>query len=151
PLRSEPYRHEWVSLRLFQAFVLWATQGEQSDLLWLERLAKIASDDESGVMAGLLADRPQHSPNPFKTLPPLAQAVGWLIVSHHRLPKFNPNERKEVNNAPTIERIDDWLTGKKFKPSWNSPQCEYDDWKKEEWERSEEHTSELQSRENIVY
>src|SRR5690554_4283449 len=46
-LRSEPYRHEWVSLRLFQAFVLWATQGEQSDLLWLERLAQIASDDES--------------------------------------------------------------------------------------------------------
>lgn len=134
-LRSEPYRHEWVSLRLFQAFVLWATQGEQSDLLWLERLAKISAEDEPDILAGLIADRPKSSPNPFKTLPPLAQAVGWLIVSHHRLPKFNPNERKEINNEPTVERIDDWLTGKKFKPSWNSPQCEYDDWKKEEWEQ----------------
>ncbi len=30
---SEPYRHEWISLRLFQAFV-----GELSDREWLEKL-----------------------------------------------------------------------------------------------------------------
>lgn len=133
-LRSEPYRHEWVSLRLFQAFVLWATQGEQADLLWLERLAKIASDDESEIMAGLIADRPQHSPNPFKTLPPLAQAVGWLIVSHHRLPKFNLNHGNR-NCEPTPDGISEWMTDRVFKPSWNSPQCEYDDWKEKEWEQ----------------
>lgn len=81
-------RHEWVSLRLFLAFV-----GEDDDAGWLERLA-----DESSVDATTWTARDRYlrdgeaigiSPPPFRDLTeraPLAAAIGWLVVSHHRLP-----------------------------------------------------------------
>jgi CRISPR-associated endonuclease/helicase Cas3 len=128
--RSEPYRHEWVSLRLFQAFV-----NGQTDQHWLESLANIAVNDEAAVLHRLVKDSPQNASNPFQALPPLARAIGWLIVSHHRLPKFSIKQGKENNNEPTIERIDEWMTGKRFTPSWNSPQCEYDDWPEKDWQQ----------------
>lgn len=125
-LRSEPYRHEWISLRLFQAFVA----GQATDRQWLEKLANVTAGDE----AEPFKDSPQNTSNPFKGMPPLAKIVGWLIVSHHRLPKFHKNDRKETNNAPPIDRIDEWMTGKGFMSIWNSPQCEYDDWKSTDWQ-----------------
>ena len=77
------YRHEWVSLRLFQAFV-----GSDDDETWLGRLAALAPDDlarwinpQTLVRDGIDAGAP-----PFAGLPPLAQAVGWLVLTHHRLP-----------------------------------------------------------------
>ncbi len=79
------YRHEWVSLRLFQAFV-----GDDDDADWLARLADAQRDDAQDWLApgrylrdGLDADIETH---PFRQLPPLAAAIGWLIVTHHRLP-----------------------------------------------------------------
>ncbi|PJK08882.1 type I-F CRISPR-associated helicase Cas3 [Lysobacteraceae bacterium NML120232] len=77
------YRHEWLSLRLFLAFV-----GEDDDTTWLQRLAEPAAKDDAtwldktrlfrdGLDAG-------HRP-PFKGLPPLAAAIAWLVVTHHRL------------------------------------------------------------------
>ncbi|WP_298434360.1 MULTISPECIES: type I-F CRISPR-associated helicase Cas3f [Pseudomonadota] len=79
------YRHEWVSLRLFQAFV-----GGDDDAGWLARLADTQRADAQDWLApgrylrdGLDADIEAH---PFRQLPPLAAAVGWLIVTHHRLP-----------------------------------------------------------------
>ncbi len=78
------YRHEWVSLRLFLAFV-----GKDDDETWLHRMMEPSGKDDSCWMAagryhrdGLDAD----TPPPFKHLPPLAAAIGWLIVTHHRLP-----------------------------------------------------------------
>ncbi|QWT45902.1 type I-F CRISPR-associated helicase Cas3f [Azospira inquinata] len=78
------YRHEWVSLRLFQAFV-----GQDGDEAWLTRLAAPATWDQDTWTApgrygrdGL--DAP--APTPFPHLPPLAAALAWLILSHHRLP-----------------------------------------------------------------
>lgn len=86
------YRHEWVSLRLFQAFV-----GRDDDATWLARLAQpgaadLASWDDwrSGRFQRDGLDT-QLTP-PFQALAhaPLAQAVGWLIVTHHRLPLLPP-------------------------------------------------------------
>src|SRR5690606_24314040 len=64
------YRHEWVSLRLFLAFV-----GEDDDATWLARLASPSATDAASWLAagrylrdGLDAD----APPPFKGLPPLA-------------------------------------------------------------------------------
>lgn len=78
------YRHEWVSLRLFLAFV-----GEDDDAGWLQRLASASDQHDSDWLAasrfkrdGLDAD----APPPFRNLPPLAAAIAWLVVSHHRLP-----------------------------------------------------------------
>ena len=93
------YRHEWVSLRLFQAFV-----GTDDDAGWLQRLASAADDamqatafealwlDKGGRLfcdglsdVGLNAVQ-KDTHNPFKVLPPLAQALAWLVLTHHRLP-----------------------------------------------------------------
>lgn len=82
------YRHEWVSLRLFEAFV-----GHDDDATWLGRLVNPTPEDDATWLdwpGGRLhrdgMDDPV--PAPFASLAhaPLAQAVGWLIVTHHRLP-----------------------------------------------------------------
>lgn len=76
------YRHEWISLRLFQAFV-----GDDNDRGWLTRLAEGRTADESTWLARLERDGLDGVPkSPFQSLPPLAAAIGWLIVTHHRLP-----------------------------------------------------------------
>lgn len=78
----DPYRHEWVSLRLFQAFV-----GQDDDATWLQRLAAGAKGVNEQWFAKLVKDGIDTVSNaPFKAMSPLAQAIGWLIVSHHRLP-----------------------------------------------------------------
>jgi len=89
------YRHEWVSLRLFQAFV-----GEDDDEGWLRRLADADMFDEKSWLAegqyqrdGLnAADK-----YPFRNLltkAPLAAAIAWLIVTHHRLPAVPVDNEK---------------------------------------------------------
>ncbi|WP_143366151.1 hypothetical protein, partial [Escherichia coli] len=52
----QPYRHEWISLRLFQAFV-----GEQPDEVWLEKLGKLTADDETAILECLQNDTPHFS------------------------------------------------------------------------------------------
>lgn len=96
------YRHEWVSLRLFQAFV-----GEDDDEGWLNRLADSEQVDEQQWLAlsryqrdGLDAD----DRYPFRSLPPLAAALGWLVLTHHRLPV-----------APVIENEQQQRLGKRSK------------------------------------
>ena len=117
----EPYRHEWVSLRIFQAFI-----KEKNDKEWLEQLANIDRACEGKMLINLasLRDGIAVNPvNPFRTLPPVAKLVAWLIVSHHKLPQYPKNE----DNPPTFENIDKWLTDN-FEACWNSPQCLKDDW-----------------------
>lgn len=119
----EPYRHEWVSLRIFQAFI-----GERDDKDWLEDLANIDNSAEDKMMANLasLKDGIYLNPiNPFKALPPVAKLVAWLIVSHHKLPQYPKNE----DNPPTFENMDKWLSDS-FEACWNSPQSLNKDWQK---------------------
>lgn len=78
------YRHEWVSLRLFAAFV-----GSDDDATWLQRLVDLQPGDETDWLAPGRYQRDgidATQPRPFKALPPLAAAVAWLVVTHHRLP-----------------------------------------------------------------
>ncbi len=78
----DAYRHEWVSLRLFQAFV-----GEaENDDDWLARLAALEQAPKDWAERLLKDGLVARPPAPLPALPPLARAVGWLIVSHHRLP-----------------------------------------------------------------
>jgi len=118
----EPYRHEWVSLRIFQAFI-----DGKNDKDWLEQLANIDSVSEDKMLINLasLRDGIAVNPiNPFKILPPVAKLVAWLVVSHHKLPQYPKNE----DNPPTFENMDKWLTDN-FEACWNSPQCLKDDWR----------------------
>ncbi len=84
PMERNLYRHEWVSLRLFQAFV-----GDSDDRQWLARLIEPTTEDDESWTQRLLCDGidPAARDNkPFAQLPPLAKAVGWLVLTHHRLP-----------------------------------------------------------------
>jgi len=103
PMTPTHYRHEWVSVRLFQAFV-----GRDDDATWLQRLigSTERQDMDTWLKEWLADDRlqcdglPTHpgstAPDkPFATLPPLAQAVAWLVLTHHRLPTL------PVKTAPT--------------------------------------------------
>jgi len=120
----EPYRHEWVSLRVFQAFV-----NKKTDKEWLQELAEINNSAEKVMLENLVSLRDgvdDSPPNPFILLPPVAKAVAWLIVSHHRLPQYPKNE----DNQLSFDDMNEWL--KYFEACWNSPQCIKDDWQKSE-------------------
>ena len=78
------YRHEWVSLRLLEAFV-----GDDDDESWLARLQNPSASDDARWLGQLKCDGLDdvcEESSPFLHLPPIAKAIGWLIVSHHRLP-----------------------------------------------------------------
>ena len=99
---ADAYRHEWVSLRLFEAFV-----GQGNDLDWLNRLNPLADDAGEVCLEKLkpLCDgvNNRRIVPPLKRLPPLAQVVGWLIVSHHRLPTPLPDA---MFNSEMLEQIE---------------------------------------------
>ena len=118
------YRHEWVSLRMFQAFV-----GPDTDAQWLARLADPTPFDNATWIERLVRDGlDTPAPPPFVALAhaPLAQAIGWLVVTHHRLPQppkdevFNPGHLAQVlhritapwNELPTHSEAQ-WV-----KPYW---------------------------------
>lgn len=127
---SEPVRHEWVSLRLFQAFV-----GDLDDKGWLERLRQATPAMEPDLFIRLVKDQPGALRNPFKAFStrPVAKVVAWLIVTHHRLPEF-PYQQRAKHEQPRADEIDSWLSGKSFNASWNSPQALYTDWDTKDWE-----------------
>ncbi|MBE3481982.1 type I-F CRISPR-associated helicase Cas3 [Enterobacter cloacae complex sp. P14RS] len=81
----QPYRHEWISVRLFEAFV-----GERSDEQWLASLTQLKAADEKAMLKALKMDSAEWSNSPLEKLPPVARVVAWLILSHHRLPQPHP-------------------------------------------------------------
>lgn len=120
----EPLRHEWVSLRLFQAFV-----GAQTDQQWLTALLNIDNQAAKKLERDIVNYQDLLGvsiPNPFVSLPPIADMVAWLIVSHHRLPLFPRNR----DGAPSFEQIDRWKEA--FEPCWNSPQVHNEEWSAEQ-------------------
>lgn len=117
----EPYRHEWISLRLFQAFV-----GDSSDVQWLDALANADFNNICDYFPdGLDSDKEEK--HPILSLPSFAQLIAWIIVSHHRLPLI-PVWQEEVSGGANIENIDAWLE-KGFEGIWNSYRCKENDQK----------------------
>jgi CRISPR-associated endonuclease/helicase Cas3 len=117
----EPYRHEWVSLRLFQAFV-----DDQTDRQWLQALVDVNNQSEKRVLKNLEGlkdglDEGNEYSNPFTVLPPVAKLVAWLIVSHHKLPVYPESRTKpdQFTVSPSFDFMDQWV--ELFKPEWNSP------------------------------
>ena len=131
------YRHEWISLRLLQAFV-----GDNDDASWLARLQDVDSIDEAAWLEALRRDGlDERDPLPLAALPPLARAVGWLIISHHRLPVHpayrdggqRPVGAKAGVNAATLPTLPDRIDAawneivptadaKLDKPFWRFPE-----------------------------
>ncbi|MBW9247734.1 MAG: type I-F CRISPR-associated helicase Cas3 [Acidithiobacillus ferriphilus] len=102
-------RHEWVSLRLFEAFV-----GSDDDATWLARLVTPTLVDDARWLEQLRRDGLDGTQDsPFKTLKnaPLAQALAWLVVTHHRLPELPPDAVFQMSALPGL------LT--QLQPTWN--------------------------------
>lgn len=111
--KIEPYRHEWLSLRLFQAFV----KGK-SDIEWLQNLRDVDNHTENFVLKNLIRDGiDDETGKIFDNLAPLAKLVAWLVVSHHRLPVYPSSN--EFTNDPQYQNIDSWLNNE-FDVLWNA-------------------------------
>ena len=109
----EPYRHEWLSMRLFQSF----TKGK-SDTEWLVDLSNVDNNSEKFVLNNLVRDGIDKDTNKIlDNLAPLAKLVSWLIVSHHRLPVYPSSN--EFTNASQYRNIDSWLDNE-FDVLWNA-------------------------------
>lgn len=121
---ADAFRHEWVSLRLFEAFV-----NGRDDADWLGRLIDLPDDAAKEVEARLIKDGLGSCgvKTPFATLTPLAQVVGWLIVSHHRMPTPTENlHPKAMTHLPAnIEShwcgAREGLSQKEIAACWNFP------------------------------
>jgi CRISPR-associated endonuclease/helicase Cas3 len=98
---ADAYRHEWVSLRLFEAFV-----GNSSDEQWLQSLACLTPETTQTWLNDLKkdgVDRRSYSPfGTFKIDAPLARLIGWLIVSHHRMPTPNDGNDIDMDNLAAL-------------------------------------------------
>lgn len=96
---ADRYRHEWISLRLFEAFV-----GGEGDEAWLQRLARLSADNQDDWLKGLLRDGLDDAAGaPFHCMPPLAAAIGWLVVSHHRLPQWPKQDKTSGFRSDHLE------------------------------------------------
>ncbi len=121
---ADAYRHEWVSLRLFEAFV-----GDDDDPTWVHRLSECDTHSSDLCLERLVRDDQKGARSPFRPhhLPPLAQAVGWLIVTHHRLPVAPsgiPVEGLRALLAPIL-------------PDWNSARADAEEREKKDCWRFE--------------
>lgn len=79
--QGDSYRHEWISLKLFELIIADCTTDEA----WLNRLMHLNKWLDDNDIEKLLANANQDTVN-IQAMPPLAQWVAWLIVTHHRLP-----------------------------------------------------------------
>jgi CRISPR-associated endonuclease/helicase Cas3 len=117
---ADPLRHEWVSVRLLEAFV-----DGGSDKDWLQQLASINDVATEKTFLQNLLSRVHRDgidsgvAQPFKQLKnaPLAQLICWLILCHHRLP-VQRGARKDFH-----PRILKYLPVS-FLPPWNSSRLE---------------------------
>jgi CRISPR-associated endonuclease/helicase Cas3 len=116
------YRHEWVSLRLFQCFVL----KFKGDAEWLETVAKCdqlqAEAFEDLWLQGLLKDgeaKAAEGNYPLQTLEayPIAKQLAWLVVSHHRLPQIDAPFSRGSDSRFRNSMLEKWPSI--FDASWN--------------------------------
>lgn len=132
PHPANVYRHEWVSLRLIQAFV-----GQDDDATWLARLqdpAQMTTDNWTNRLEKAQLQDGEHDKardnKPFAdgVLPPLAAAVCWLVLSHHKLPVSNDQTLNASRIATGLIALDskwnrpfDSVTVKEAEPYWDFP------------------------------
>lgn len=92
---GDPLRHEWISVKLLEALVA-ASGNQKDDAGWLtyllsDKAEETALKEEFQKIVAAKAPEAQKFP---QALPPVAQCVAWLILSHHRLPQlWDKNQR----------------------------------------------------------
>lgn len=96
--QGDPLRHEWISCLLLNALVQ-SSGNMNTDDSWLNLL--IAQNWHEDTLKQIMLQATEET-KPLEQLPPIAQLVAWLIVSHHRLPDL-PDE-KDNNNWKGTKR-----------------------------------------------
>ena len=123
----EPYRHEWLSFKLFEGFVQNKSYQE-----WVALLATPHQIQESDLLNHI--NNPNHidnlnnknSPFCFNHFDDFTKLVAWLIITHHRLPAYP----YFINDPPSLKKADEWLNHCDIK--WNSPNKILKDWSVDE-------------------
>lgn len=87
--KGDPLRHEWISCLLLNALVH-SSGNIESDDAWLKLLIQQSWDEE--LLKQTISKNSDQS-KVLDQLPPLAQLVAWLIISHHRLPALKEEQR----------------------------------------------------------
>ena len=101
--KGDPLRHEWISCLLLNALVH-SSDDPSSDDAWLNLLFnKSWSEQQLKDVVAQNLDKTKALDN----LPPLAQLVAWLIVSHHRLPNLKDDDELKSFSAEPAENITD--------------------------------------------
>ena len=106
--KGDPIRHEWISCLLLHAFVqLHQKENDPPcDNAWLSALAQ-GEINEKHLQSALGKTNHPEAINPFNNLPPIAQFIAWLIVSHHRLP-LDVKGEYQTRNLLTDENNQDY-------------------------------------------
>jgi len=94
---GDPYRHEWLSLKVFKFLI----KGCRTDEEWLERFCDLNSYLKANPYSDAELNTNNKDAANIDAMPPLAQWLAWLIVSHHRLPPmdkvfYSPTESAEI-------------------------------------------------------
>lgn len=147
---SEPVRHEWISLLMFDAFV-----NGDDDQQWLTRLSQFEPSQQEGILQQMVVNGEdvkgldmsamqkkviRYNPFKHKLKTPVAQIIGWLIVSHHKLPDIPDGDKGSGDNgsgiatSAPIRRMDQWLTVLNGLAPGNSPQIHNPDWENKDWQ-----------------
>ncbi len=95
--QGDPLRHEWISCLLLNALV---QQSGNSDEGWLQLLIDGNFDEQA-----LKNSVAKQATNPLADLPPIAQLVGWLIMTHHRLPSRNDPKQECDQKRESLPRM----------------------------------------------
>jgi CRISPR-associated endonuclease/helicase Cas3 len=97
------YRHEWISVVLFSSFV-----NSRKDNEWIQ------DGIENKIHQSLTAiiKKEAFNEEPLKNLPPIAQMIAWLILSHHKLPTTNTKNAKSytIEDFSTLENTLDEIS-----------------------------------------
>ena len=93
---SDPLRHEWISCLLLISLIELSGNSDD-DTGWLKLLIE-GQWDEASLKRQTLTTK-QNKQTPFANLPPIAQMIVWLIVSHHRLPNFKGDDPAKYSEA----------------------------------------------------
>ena len=107
-LAGDPFRHEWISLQLFLLMIRDCNTNQEV----LTRLANFA--DHQQITPDWYKELAKTEKNDLSQLPLLVQWIGWLIVSHHRMPFLMPVRYKDCQNKQKDDFDISGLTIKSF-------------------------------------
>lgn len=103
--KGDPLRHDWVSVLLFSALV--KSQSEpNNDESWITALIT-SSWSEQQLKVGIQENKTREKP--LTALPDAASLIVWLIVSHHRLPFIENQERRNSFAGKACDSLDNLL------------------------------------------